>query len=106
MNRFALVGYDIDYSYSPKLHKKISILFKQDFKYNLEDVKIDDISGLIMSNKYQGLNITKPYKEEAIKYVDELTFIARKIGAINTIYYEDNKVIGDNTDYYGFIDLI
>ncbi|MGE5072387.1 MAG: shikimate dehydrogenase family protein, partial [Anaerolineae bacterium] len=59
--------------------------------------------GRIRSGNLRGLNVTIPHKQTAIQFVDELTPTATAIGAVNTLYSRDNKIIGDNTDAAGFL---
>lgn len=105
MNKYGLIGYNISYSKSPFIHQQIAKTYNRKIIYDLIDIKESEITKylkLLSENKYSGFNVTIPYKESIIKYLDELTPRASKIGAVNTIYYKDNKLIGDNTDYYGF----
>jgi shikimate dehydrogenase len=109
MKRFALIGHQISYSKSPNIHSYMSKHLKLDFSYDLLDVTPDNLGMLIKQLKnglYDGYNITKPYKEIIMNYVDELTDEARNIGAVNTVYVKHNKIVGDNTDYEGFKGLI
>lgn len=100
-----LLGEKIEYSLSPKIHNE---------KYNKEGIplnyKMFDISSdklekfIIMAQKeLVGFNVTIPYKEEIIKYLDEIKYPANKIGAVNTVVNSKGKLIGYNTDYFGFI---
>jgi shikimate dehydrogenase len=109
MKRFALIGHQISYSKSPNIHRYMSKHLNIEFSYDLLDVSHLNLDMLIKELKqglYDGYNITKPYKEEIIKYVDELTDEARRIGAVNTVYVKHNKIVGDNTDYEGFKGLV
>jgi shikimate dehydrogenase len=109
MKKFALIGHQISYSKSPNIHSYMSKHLKIDFSYDLLDVTQDNLDMLIIQLKnglYDGFNVTKPYKEIIMNYVDELTDEARIIGAVNTVYLRHNKIVGDNTDYEGFKGLI
>lgn len=106
MNKYGLVGKGISYSLSPKLHYIISNIYNLEYKYNLYDVDESLLTKVLGSNKLRGVNITKPYKELLYSKVDCLSNIAKKIGAINTIKIKEQKLYGENTDYYGLIDLI
>jgi len=102
---FGLIGKNISYSFS-KTH--FTAKFENDdLDYSYENFDIDDISQFpyILKNNPEllGLNITIPYKESIIPYLDELNEIAKEIGAVNTIKIESSgKLKGYNTDYYGF----
>lgn len=102
---FGLIGHKISYSLSPEIHQAIGHFLGIDLTYSLIDIKSDDIESYIKKLKngiYQGFNVTKPYKEEVIAYIDELSPVARKLKAVNTIYMLDGKIYGDNTDTFGF----
>ncbi|MBN2299575.1 MAG: shikimate dehydrogenase, partial [Acholeplasmataceae bacterium] len=55
---------------------------------------------------FQGFNVTTPYKEVVIPFLDRLSNTASRIGAVNTIYIRNGEVVGDNTDYDGFAGLL
>jgi shikimate dehydrogenase len=105
MHKFGLIGKHIDYSFS-RIH------FTEKFKneslncsyLNFDLDTINEFQDLINENKdLKGLNVTIPYKEEIIPFLDKLTKTATKIGAVNTIKFsKKGKLIGYNTDYYGF----
>ena len=109
MMTFGLIGHQISYSKSPVIHHFMAPRLHVPFKYEVLDVKQEDLPGLIQDLKsgiYHGFNITIPYKEDILKYVDRLTENAHRIGAVNTIYYQNGRVFGDNTDYEGFKGLL
>lgn len=96
--KFGLLGRKLGHSYSPIIHKKLG-----DYSYELFEREPDEIKDLIKRQDIRGLNVTIPYKEEVMKYCDEITQRARSIGCVNTIIKNDEgKIIGDNTDYAGF----
>lgn len=107
MMRFALLGHPLSHSFSPKIHNLIYKLYNVDATYELKDVAQDDLSQAIIDlkmGKYQGFNVTIPYKIEIMKYLDDISDEARLIGSVNTVAIIEGKAIGFNTDYYGFID--
>jgi len=106
MKKLGLIGKNIKYSKSSLLHQKIGEIFGEEINYDLIDVDEREVLKIINLKKYDGLNITKPYKELAVTATHKLSPIAKKIKAINTIYYKDGKIYGDNTDFYGFKYLI
>lgn len=100
-----LLGKNIKYSLSPLIHNK---KYKEDsipLEYKIFDV--DENSLDIFVNKAKkdliGFNVTIPYKESIIKYLDGIEYPANKIGAVNTVVNVNSKLIGYNTDYFGFI---
>ena len=107
MNRYSLLGHKLSHSSSKVIHEyyfeKNNILATYDM-LEIEEDEIEDKINLLRSGYYRGLNVTIPYKEKVMKYLDVLSPAAKTIGAVNTIYLKDGNVIGDNTDYLGFID--
>ena len=109
MLRFGLIGKNISYSKSPKIHQVLADHVNISISYDLLDIDDVGISVLIEQLKqgdYQGFNVTQPYKELIMKYIDVLTPQAKRIQAVNTIYIKDGFVVGDNTDYDGFLGLL
>ncbi len=109
MKKYALIGEKLSHSYSPLLHSEIFKDLNIDATYELLEVKEDELSKVIDNLKkgiYSGYNVTIPYKKVIMKYLDVITDEAKAIGAVNTISYKDGKVIGYNTDYYGFKETV
>lgn len=110
MSNYGLIGKDISYSLSPKLHNLIAFKSGYSINYEIIDINEEQLSNyidLLKQGLYQGFNITIPYKETIIKYLDKLSFQAEKIKAVNTVYLnEEGFVVGDNTDYYGFLKFL
>jgi len=102
-----VVGDPISHSLSPRLHsywlKKYNILGD----YVPFHIAKNELPGFINSLKgdnITGINLTVPHKESAMKLVDEVDASAKKIGAVNTIYFDNkNRIIGSNTDGHGFL---
>lgn len=101
MHQFGLLGENLKYSYSKKIHESFGL-----YDYDLFEVKPEDLDDFFKNRTWKGINVTIPYKRAVQKYVDEETQIAQRTGAINTIYEQNGKLIGDNTDYYGFLHLL
>mgnify|MGYP001393858823 CR=1 FL=1 len=108
MRTFGLIGRNLEYSFSSQyFNKKICEEKITDAQYlNFELKEISEFKLLIERNKLSGLNITIPYKEAIIPFLDELSKEAKSIGAVNTIRFSNEKLIGYNTDYLGFINSI
>ena len=105
MSDFGLIGKNIDYSFSKSYFtKKFEIEGLQHSYKNFDLDSIKEFPNIFKSTKdIKGLNVTIPYKEDVIPYLDELDKKAKKIGAVNTIKItKKGKLIGHNTDYYGF----
>lgn len=104
-HRFGLVGKDISYSFSKGYFTdKFAKLNLEGYSYENFDLQsIDEFSELVHSNPdVKGLNVTIPYKQEVMSFLDELDAQAEEIGAVNTIKFNGNRLIGYNTDAYGF----
>lgn len=104
--KYALLGKDIGYSFSKKYFtEKFKILHFDNCEYlNFDISSIKKFPEIFSENKgLKGLNVTIPYKEEIIPYLDSLSKNAKKIGSVNTIVVSKNKKLkGYNTDFYGF----
>ncbi|RKD26536.1 shikimate dehydrogenase [Caminicella sporogenes DSM 14501] len=102
---YGLIGEKLSHSLSPAIHFQVFNELKLDGHYHLFEVKRKDLKDAVLGLKalgVKGVNVTIPYKIEIMKYLDEISYEAEKIGAVNTIYFKDNMIIGYNTDYYGF----
>lgn len=105
--KFGIIGKNISYSFSRKYFlEKFKEMGLYNYQYyNFDIPEIEEFPFLLYQRKedFRGLNVTIPYKEAIIKYLDEVEGEAQKIGAVNTIKVtDDNKLIGYNTDVYGF----
>ena len=109
MKLFGLIGFPLSHSFSEKFFsEKFEREDIEDCKYELYPLEnIEDIRLLFEVNKdLKGLNVTIPYKESVIEYLDDLDDIAQKIGAINCIKIDEIQRVGYNTDYAGFRDSL
>lgn len=107
--RFGLIGKNISYSFSRGYFtEKFSDLGLADHSYENFDLQtIREFKGVVENNRnIKGLNVTIPYKEAIIPYLDELDGQAKKIGAVNTVQFTDKGLKGFNTDVYGFRNTI
>ncbi|MBL8062189.1 MAG: shikimate dehydrogenase [Anaerolineales bacterium] len=107
--QLGLIGYPLGHSLSPKIHSAALKACGLNGNYSLFPIAPDDKQGLkdllshVRSGEITGLNVTIPHKQNVIEFMDELTPTAKAIGAVNTIYMRQNKLIGDNTDAPGFL---
>lgn len=92
-----LLGRKLSHSYSPQIHGMLG-----DYSYFLFEKEPEEIEDFLKYGDWDGINVTVPYKKAVIPFLDELTPIAEELGAVNTIVRRDGKLIGHNTDYYGF----
>ena len=102
MKVYGLVGKTLQHSFSADFFSDYFVTENIFAKYqNFELAAIEDIQS-VFDLKPAGLNVTIPYKESVIPFLDELDPIAEKIGAVNTIVFDGDKKIGYNTDAFGF----
>lgn len=105
MKRFGLIGYPLGHSFSKKYFtEKFEKENITDCEYELYPLEsLDELPNLIKSVKgLKGLNVTIPYKEQVLKFLDEIDPKAEQIGAVNIVKIQGKKLIGFNTDYIGF----
>ena len=95
---FGLIGGKLGHSYSPQIHSHLG-----DYSYVLIEKTADELEALLNSNQFSGFNVTIPHKSAVISYCDELSPVAARLGAVNTIVRRlDGTIVGHNTDYFGF----
>ncbi len=92
-----LLGRKLGHSYSPQIHAQLG-----DYDYNLYEAEPENLADFLAHGDFTGLNVTIPYKKAVIPYLDALSPVAQKLGAVNTIVRREGKLIGHNTDYFGF----
>ena len=104
-----LLGNPVGHSISPHIHnaayKKLGI----NFEYIARQIKEDDLKKAVESIKLPdvaGANVTVPYKEKIMHFLDEIDEQAKLIGAVNTVVNKNGRLSGSNTDYLGFIDSL
>ena len=105
MKKYLVIGNPIEHSLSPKLHNYWIKKNKIDAVYDkklINEGDIEDIITEVRNGKIDGINVTVPFKKSVIPFLDQLTPIADEAQSVNTIYKENNKVIGHNTDTSGF----
>ncbi len=106
MKRAAVLGHPISHSLSPKLHGYWLEKYKIAGSYEAIDTPPKILGERLFQLKeegFSGVNLTVPLKEAVLPLLDELSITAKEIGAVNTVTFKDGKMIGDNTDAYGFI---
>ena len=105
MKKYLVIGNPIDHSLSPKLHNywikqnKINAIYD---KQMLNDNDLKDLILEVKTKQISGINVTVPFKSSIISHLDELSIEANKTQSVNTIYMENGRVIGHNTDIEGF----
>ena len=105
MKKYLVIGNPVEHSLSPKLHnhwiKKNNIDAVYD-KKQINEVDIKEIISEVRNGEIDGINVTVPFKQSVIPFIDELSSEANQAQSVNTIYKENNKILGHNTDIGGF----
>ena len=110
--KYGLIGRTLVHSYSKEIHEALGR-----YQYQLFSLAEDEMPDFINARDFRGLNVTIPYKKDVIPLCDEVTDLARGIGAVNTLFWknasgagasesisqEDKILVGHNTDYEGFL---
>ena len=99
--KYGLIGEKLGHSFSKEIHEMIGY-----YKYEIHEVAKEDIESFMKEKDFLGINVTIPYKETVIPYLDEISPQALSIGAVNTIVNVNGKLYGHNTDYFGMLALI
>ena len=98
---YGLLGESLPHSFSKELHEKLGR-----YQYEMIEVPRDRLDEYMTRHEFTAINVSIPYKEAVIPYLDEISERARKIGAVNTIVNRGGKLFGDNTDFGGLEALI
>lgn len=104
-NFYGLIGEKLGHSFSPTINGLVLKKINANGVYNLFEVKKGNLKEAVNGLKVlgcSGANVTIPYKIEVMKYLDEISEEASKVGAVNTIVFGGDRLKGYNTDYFGF----
>ena len=101
MEKYGCIGKKLTHSFSKDIHTRIA-----DYSYELTELAEDEISSFFEKKDFRAINVTIPYKQTVIPFMDSLSDVAERIGAVNTIVNKNGKLYGYNTDYYGMKALI
>lgn len=94
--KYGLIGEKLAHSYSREIHALIA-----DYEYELKPLAKDEVGEFLKRKDFCAINVTIPYKETVIPYLDVISEEAKSIGAVNTIVNKNGKLFGYNTDFYG-----
>ena len=101
MKKYGCIGKKLTHSFSKEIHARLA-----DYEYELIELTEEEIQPFFEKKDFAAINVTIPYKQTVIPYLDSVSDIAQRIGAVNTIVNRDGKLYGYNTDYYGMKALI
>lgn len=98
MKKYGLIGEKLGHSYSPEIHALLG-----DYEYRLYPMPREAVGEFVQNGGLNGFNVTIPYKETVMPFLDRISPEARRIGSVNTVVREsDGSTSGYNTDYFGF----
>lgn len=98
---YGLIGEHLGHSYSKEIHEMFG-----KYKYELKEIAPENVERFLLAREFKGINVTIPYKQTVIPYLDEIAAAAEQIGAVNTIVNRNGRLIGYNTDFYGMRSLL
>ena len=102
MGRYGLLGEKLGHSYSPQIHAELA-----DYEYRLYPTARENVPDFVKNNGLDGFNVTIPYKETVMPYLDAISDEALRIGSVNTVVrMPDGTLHGHNTDYFGFMYML
>ena len=99
--RFGLLGRKLGHSYSPQIHNLLG-----GYPYELFEREPEDMADFLKNGDFDGINVTIPYKKTVIPCLDEIDPLAKRLGAVNTIVKRSGRLIGYNSDYFGFLSTV
>ena len=105
VKRVGLIGNPVEHSRSPQMHNAAFAALDMTNTYELWQTEADEVGARVASIRdtdIAGANVTVPHKQAVMPFLDEISETAQRIGAVNTIIPDGNRLIGDNTDAYGF----
>ncbi len=98
--QYGCIGEKLSHSFSVEIHEALG-----SYSYTLEELAQGEVKTFLQQRNFQAINVTIPYKETVIPYLDEIDEVAEEIGAVNTIVNREGRLIGYNTDFYGLCAL-
>lgn len=99
--KYGLIGAKLGHSFSPEIHRTLG-----GYDYALAELSPGELPAFFKARSFDGINVTIPYKEAVIPYLDELDDMAQGIGAVNTVLNRDGRLYGYNTDFFGMKALL
>lgn len=95
---YGLIGEKLTHSFSKDIHEQLA-----DYTYDITPLTREEFPIFMEKHDFKAINVTIPYKQSVIPYIDVMSDSAKAIGAVNTIVNKEGKLYGYNTDYYGFL---
>lgn len=94
--KYGLIGEHLGHSYSREIHEQIA-----DYTYELKELAPEKVAPFLQAREFAAINVTIPYKQTVMPFLDEIDAHAKAIGAVNTVVNRDGKLYGYNTDFLG-----
>ena len=98
---YGCIGEKLGHSFSKEIHNALA-----SYEYSLKELKREELPDFFKNKAFKAINVTIPYKQDVIPYLDWISDEAKAINAVNTIVNKDGKLFGYNTDFYGLKALI
>ena len=98
---YGLIGEKLGHSYSKDIHEMLA-----DYTYDLCPLSKEEFKDFMIKHNFKSINVTIPYKQAVIPYLDAMDDNAKAIGAVNTIVNQNGKLYGHNTDFSGFLYML
>lgn len=98
---YGCIGEHLSHSFSKEIHNALA-----DYDYKIQEIARENLEELFKNRDFKAINVTIPYKQDIIPFLDEISDEARKINAVNTVVNRNGKLYGYNTDFYGLKALI
>lgn len=96
-----VLGRKLGHSYSPQIHKHLG-----DYDYRIFEKEPEELADFLKNGDYTGINVTIPYKKDVIPHLDAVSPTVQKLGAVNIIVRRNGKLIGHNSDHFGFRSMV
>ena len=96
-----VLGRKLGHSYSPQIHKHLG-----DYEFHIFEREPEELVDFLRNGDFTGTNVTIPYKKDVIPNLDEISPIVQKLGAVNIIVRRNGKLIGHNSDHFGFKSMV
>ncbi len=99
--QYGLIGGRLGHSYSVEIHAAAA-----DYEYELKELAPGELGDFFKKREFKGINVTIPYKQTVMPFLDEISETAKSIGAVNTVVNENGKLTGHNTDFFGMSSML
>ena len=99
--KYGCIGKKLTHSFSKEIHGRLA-----DYGYELIELTEEEVASFFTKKEFAAVNVTIPYKQTVLPYLDDISPVAQRIGAVNTVVNKDGRLYGYNTDYHGMKALL